>query len=128
MYDLGKKIKSRLLVVMTWWALVLYPFLAETILSSMFCFQSARANKDPDYPNDPTKFKVEEVYRLKVVPEIVCYDRTHFPIMLIFGLIPMCFYLIYIPFKTARDMKNNEQRLTLDLKEVPNLQRLRVAT
>jgi hypothetical protein len=68
------------------------------------------------------------VYRLKVVPEIICYDGTHLPLMIIFGLIPMFAYLIYIPFKTAKALRDNEQRISLNLQEVPSLQRLRSAT
>ena len=92
---------------MTFWALILYPFLTEVILSSMFCFNSAATKPDPDFPS-PKKFTVEEVYRLKVVPDIICYEWNHLIMMIFFGLIPMGFYLIYIPFSTANKMYRDE--------------------
>lgn len=103
-----KQIVQRFQVVIAWWALIIYPFIAEVILSSMFCFPSARHVPDPSDPTDPEKFIVEDVYRLKVVPDIICYDKTHLPMMIIFGFIPLCGYLIYIPGVYLKRMKENE--------------------
>jgi hypothetical protein len=65
------------------------------------CFDSIQIVQDLE---DPTQFVPYEVRRLKINPEILCYEGHHFSQVFSLGLISLVLYLVVFPLLMVRSI------------------------